>query len=47
MKKVLLMLVAAVFIFSFGCATKDFVKDQTDPLADRIGKLRLEQGLVK
>ncbi len=28
-----------IMAFSYGCATKDYVKQQTDPLMDRISKL--------
>ena len=28
-----------LLLFSFGCATKEYVKEQVDPLADRINKL--------
>lgn len=39
MKRIILLIVAVLFVFSFGCATKDYVKQQIDPLADRISKL--------
>jgi len=39
MKKALFLVFTGVLLFSFGCATKEYVKEQVDPLADRISKL--------
>ena len=39
MKKALLLVFMGLLLFSFGCATKEYVKEQVDPLADRINKL--------
>ncbi|OPY84619.1 MAG: hypothetical protein A4E72_02166 [Syntrophus sp. PtaU1.Bin208] len=41
MKKsiVLMMLLSLALIISYGCASKDYVKQQIDPLVDRINKL--------
>jgi hypothetical protein len=41
MRKVILLLGAFTILlfFSYGCATKDYVKQQVDPLVDRISKL--------
>lgn len=41
MKKsvVIMMLLSFLVSFSYGCASKGYVKEQTDPLADRINKL--------
>src|SRR5208283_2904993 len=39
MKKAVLIVITVLFLFSFGCATKDYVKQQIDPLIDRISKL--------
>lgn len=30
---------AIVMVFSYGCASKEYVKQQIDPLVDRISKL--------
>ena len=35
----LLMTLSILLVFSYGCATKDYVKQQIDPLVDRISKL--------
>ena len=48
MRKIVLLLGAFTILsfFSYGCATKDYVKQQVDPLVDRISKLEAEtQGL--
>lgn len=41
MRKFILLLAAFTLLsfFSYGCATKDYVKQQVDPLVDRISKL--------
>jgi len=41
MKKAVLLLLAfsLLFVFTTGCATKEYVKQQIDPLVDRISKL--------
>ena len=39
MKGVWKTLIALLLVSSLGCATKGFVKEQTDPLADRLGKI--------
>jgi len=41
MRKSLALLVSLsiLLVFSYGCATKDYVKQQIDPLVDRISKL--------
>jgi outer membrane murein-binding lipoprotein Lpp len=48
MRKFVLLLAAFTVLsfFSYGCATKDYVKQQVDPLVDRISKLEAAtQGL--
>lgn len=41
MKKsiVIMMLLSFLVAISYGCASKGYVKEQTDPLAERINKL--------
>jgi len=41
MKKSLLLLLClcVMFVMASGCATKEYVKQQIDPLVDRISKL--------
>jgi len=41
MKKsmVFMLLMSLVLVISYGCASKDYVRQQTDPLADRISRL--------
>ncbi|MCI0468938.1 MAG: hypothetical protein L0Y62_02605 [Nitrospirae bacterium] len=43
MRILILIAVAVSFLFSFGCVTKDYVKQQIDPLVDRISKLEAKQ----
>jgi hypothetical protein len=38
-KLAILVIVSALGLFSFGCVNKDYVKQQIDPLTDRISKL--------
>ncbi len=49
MKKVVLLFgaVAILSFFSYGCATKDYVKQQVDPLLDRISKLEAASQSMK
>ena len=35
----LLVVLSILLVFSYGCASKDYVKQQIDPLVDRISKL--------
>ena len=35
----LLLTLSVLLVFSYGCASKDYVKQQMDPLVDRISKL--------
>lgn len=41
MRKIISLLAVSgmLFVFSSGCATRDYVKQQVDPLLDRITKL--------
>ncbi|HLN90263.1 MAG TPA: hypothetical protein VK429_00225, partial [Patescibacteria group bacterium] len=39
MKKVMLVLTSIAVLFASGCATKNYVKTQVDPLSDRIGRI--------
>ncbi|MGO9611771.1 MAG: hypothetical protein ACLPX5_01885 [Dissulfurispiraceae bacterium] len=43
MKRVIFVVMAALFIFLLGCASKDYVKQQNDPLIDRMSKLEANQ----
>jgi outer membrane murein-binding lipoprotein Lpp len=49
MKKTLIMflVVSLLSIFAFGCVTKDYVKQQIDPLVDRISKLESRMSAVE
>ncbi|MDI6800488.1 MAG: hypothetical protein QMD01_00305, partial [Thermodesulfovibrionales bacterium] len=47
MKKTVMFALALLFIFSFGCATQDYVKQQVDPLVDRISKLEARVSAVE
>ena len=48
MKKILLLATAALFLLSFGCATRDYSTQQVEPLVDRVSKLEQEhQTLMK
>jgi Alanine-zipper, major outer membrane lipoprotein len=38
-KLIILVVILALGLFSFGCVTKDYVKQQIDPLTDRISKI--------
>ena len=39
MKKVVLVICVILLMFSLGCASRDYVRQQIDPLVDRISKL--------
>ncbi|OGW36741.1 MAG: hypothetical protein A2Y97_13505 [Nitrospirae bacterium RBG_13_39_12] len=39
MKKILLLVNTLFLMLSLGCATKDYVRQQIDPLVDRISKI--------
>jgi len=41
---VLMILLSFALIISYGCASKGYVKQQTDPLVDRINKLEASAG---
>ena len=47
MKKVVLLVLSLSLLFSFGCATKDYVKQQIDPLIDRISRLEARVSAVE
>lgn len=38
-RSMLLIAMSILLVLSFGCATKDYVKQQIEPLMDRISKL--------
>lgn len=42
MKKTALLIVSLSMLLSFGCASRDYVRQQTEPLVDRISKLEAE-----
>jgi hypothetical protein len=44
MKKLSLLGIALVMLLASGCATEEFVKKQTDPLADRLTNLESKIG---
>jgi hypothetical protein len=46
MKK-LALLVSFMSLLFFGCASKDYVKQQTDPLVDRISRLEAQKDCCK
>ena len=39
MKKTALLIIALSSILTFGCASRDYVQQQMEPLVDRISKL--------
>jgi outer membrane murein-binding lipoprotein Lpp len=39
MKKSVLLVIPLLSLFFFGCASKDYVRQQIEPLVDRISKL--------
>ncbi|MCI0468939.1 MAG: hypothetical protein L0Y62_02610 [Nitrospirae bacterium] len=43
MKILILIAIALTFLFSYGCVTKEYVKQQDDLLADRISKIEAAQ----
>ncbi len=43
MKKVFVMFAFFALFLSVGCASKDYVRQQVDPLVDRISKLEAEK----
>lgn len=48
MKKVLLSATVALFLLSFGCATRDYSSQQVEPLVDRVSRLEQQnQELMK
>ena len=47
MRKLLLSAVVLLFLFSMGCASKDYVRQQMDPLVDRISKLEAKVANVE
>jgi hypothetical protein len=42
MKKVALLAISLSMLLSFGCASRDYVRQQIEPLVDRISKLEAE-----
>jgi hypothetical protein len=47
MRKVGLLLMSLLLLFSFGCATKDYVRQQIEPLVERISKLEARVSSVE
>ncbi len=49
MRKVIVLFgaVAVLSFFSYGCATRNYVRQQVDPLLDRISKLEAAQQSLK
>jgi outer membrane murein-binding lipoprotein Lpp len=43
MKKIFVMCASFALFLSVGCASKDYVRQQVDPLVDRISKLEAEK----
>lgn len=39
MKKVVLSIFSLALLLSFGCASKDYVRQQVEPLVERISKI--------
>jgi hypothetical protein len=39
MKRIALVVIALSFVLTFGCASRDYVQQQIEPLVDRISKL--------
>jgi hypothetical protein len=39
MKKAALLIISLSMLLSFGCASRDYVRQQIEPLVDRISKL--------
>jgi hypothetical protein len=42
MKKATLLVIFLSMLLSFGCASRDYVRQQIEPLVDRISKLEAE-----
>jgi len=42
MRKICLFAISLSMLLSFGCASKDYVRQQIEPLVDRISKLEAE-----
>jgi len=42
MKKAALLFISLSMLLSFGCASRDYVRQQIEPLVDRISKLEAE-----
>jgi hypothetical protein len=40
----LMILTSFLLVFSYGCASKDYVRQQIEPLVDRINKLEASRG---
>ena len=47
MKKVALVVSSIALLFASGCATKEYVKTQVDPLSDRIGRIEARLNAVE
>jgi len=43
MKKVTLSVLSLSLLLAFGCASKDYVRQQTEPLVERISKLEAKE----
>lgn len=47
MRKVTLLVISFLLLFSLGCASKDYVRQQIDPLIDRISKLEARVSAIE
>ena len=43
MKKIMVLTVSLLMFLSFGCASRDYVRQQMEPLVDRISKLESKE----
>lgn len=47
MKKAALLIISLSMLLSFGCASRDYVRQQIEPLVDRISKLEANDCCTK
>jgi benzoyl-CoA reductase/2-hydroxyglutaryl-CoA dehydratase subunit BcrC/BadD/HgdB len=43
MKKAALLVIVLSFVVTFGCASRDYVQQQMEPLVDRVSKLEAKE----
>jgi hypothetical protein len=43
MKRVALLFISFLLLLSFGCATRDYVRQQIEPLVDKISRLEAKE----